>query len=136
MNLSITQTETSLKPTEEKTRAQKDKELRETCAAFEGMFLQMMMKTMRQASVESTLVKKSAGEKIFTEMLDQEYVNLAAKNGSSGLGGTLYEHLKSTLPEYREQGNYFPADAGFRAYEAEKALKAARNTGFAVDFIK
>lgn len=132
MNLHITETNTSLAQTTEKTKAQKDKELRETCAAFEGMFLQMMMKTMRQATIESDLVKKSNGEKIFTEMLDQEYVNIAAKNGTSGLGGTLYEHLKNTLPEYKEQGNYFPA----KAYEVRHALNTAKNTKTAVDFIK
>lgn len=136
MNLNAIETVTDLKPSAEKTRAQKDKELKETCAAFEGMFLQMMMKTMRSASMESTLVKKNGGEKIFTEMLDQEYVNLAAKNGSSGLGGTLYEHLKSTLPEYKDRGNYFPAEAQAKAYEMNRVIDGVKNSGSAVDFIR
>ncbi len=88
-------------------KAKKDKELREACAAFEGMFMDMMMRTMRQASMESSLVKKSNGEKIFTEMLDQQYVDILAKRKDSGLGETLYQHLKQTMPEYREEGKNF-----------------------------
>ncbi len=88
-------------------KAKKDKELRAACAAFEGMFMDMMMKTMRKASMESSLIKKSNGEKIFTEMLDQQYVDILAKRQDSGLGETLYNHLKQTMPEYREEGKNF-----------------------------
>ena len=90
--------------TADQAKAAKDKQLKEACAAFEGMFMDLMMKTMRKASMESELIKKSNGEKIFTEMLDQQYVDIMVKRGDSGLGGTLYEHLKSTMPEYRDNG--------------------------------
>lgn len=93
--------------TQEQMKAQKDKELKEACAAFEGMFMDMMMKTMRKATMESSLIKKSNGEKIFTEMLDQQYVDILAKRGDSGLGNMLYEHLKSTMPEYQDRGKNF-----------------------------
>ena len=77
-------------------------ELKETAAAFEGMFLSMMMKTMRKASesFESTLVKKSNAEDIFTEMLDNEYVDLMTKSPTSGLGNSLYQYLVDTTDEY------------------------------------
>ncbi len=94
------------KPVE--TAEMRDQKLKEACAKFEGMFLEMMMKTMRQATHESSFIKKGQGEKIFTEMLDQQYVDIAATNGSTGLGGTLYESLKQTMPEYRDSGNIFP----------------------------
>ena len=137
MNINTTNTVTTLNASAQKTAEQKDRELKETCAAFEGMFLQMMMKTMRSASIESTLVKKSNGEKIFTEMLDQEYVNLAAKSDASGLGGTLYNHLKNTLPEYRNAGNYFHAQSGVSAYELNRITESSKDMSHrAVDFIK
>ena len=66
-----------------------------------------MMKTMRKASMESSLIKKSNGEKIFTEMLDQQYVDILAKRPDSGLGETLYQHLKQTMPQYRDEGKIF-----------------------------
>lgn len=93
--------------TQEEAKAKRDKELREACAAFEGMFMDMMMKTMRKASMESSLIKKSNGEKIFTEMLDQQYVDILAKTPNTGLGETLYKHLKETMPQYRDEGKIF-----------------------------
>ena len=135
MNLNITSVQAPAFA--DKDAQRRDKELKETCAAFEGMFLQMMMKTMRSASMESTLVKKSNGEKIFTEMLDQEYVNLAAKSDASGLGGTLYEYLRNTLPEYKNAGNYFPAESSSKVYELNRITESSKNiNGHAVDFIR
>lgn len=97
----------NLKLTDEQAREKRDKELRQACAAFEGMFMDMMMKTMRKASMESSLIKKSNGEKIFTEMLDQQYVDILAKTPNTGLGETLYKHLKETMPQYRDEGKNF-----------------------------
>ena len=94
----------NVKLTDEQAREKRDKELRQACAAFEGMFMDMMMKTMRKASMESSLIKKSNGEKIFTEMLDQQYVDILAKTPNTGLGETLYKHLKETMPQYRDEG--------------------------------
>ena len=97
----------NVKLTDEQAREKRDKELRQACAAFEGMFMDMMMKTMRIASMESSLIKKSNGEKIFTEMLDQQYVDILAKTPNTGLGETLYKHLKETMPQYRDEGKNF-----------------------------
>ncbi len=97
----------NVKLTDEQAREKRDKELRQACAAFEGMFMDMMMKTMRKASMESSLIKKSNGEKIFTEMLDQQYVDILAKTPNTGLGETLYKHLKETMPQYRDEGKNF-----------------------------
>ncbi len=59
---------------------------------------------MRKATMESSLIKKSNGEKIFVEMLDQQYVDILVKRQDSGLGETLYKHLKQTMPQYRDDG--------------------------------
>jgi len=82
----------------------KAKELKEAAAGFEGMFLSMMIKTMRKASeeIESGLFKKSRAEEIFTDMLDNEYVTLATKSSSTGLGDTLYNYIIATTPEYKD----------------------------------
>ena len=89
---------TNVELTKEQAREKRDKELRQACAAFEGMFMDMM---------ESSLIKKSNGEKIFTEMLDQQYVDILAKTPDSGLGVSLYQHLKQTMPQYRDEGKIF-----------------------------
>lgn len=119
--------------TAEQIKAKKDKELRNACAAFEGMFMDMMMKTMRKASMESSLIKKSNGEKIFTEMLDQQYVDLMAKSGSSGLGNTLYRHLKQSMPEYRDDDKNI--NKQMNPYFIQKSRENSLNDA-AVDFIQ
>ena len=88
-----------------KTKQEQDAELKKSCAAFEGMFLEMMMKTMRNASIEATFIKKSNGEKIFTELLDQQYVDSISAAGFSGLGEALYKHLKDLESFEKPMGN-------------------------------
>lgn len=119
-----------------KSTGQKDAELRKTCAAFEGMFLEMMMKTMRQSSMESALFKKSNGEKIFTEMLDQQYVDVISSSSGTGLGDSLYNYLKSVSPEHKDgdKGNNFP-NKSLNAYELGK-LKNAGLTESVLDIKK
>ncbi len=74
-----------------------DARLRETSNEFEAIFIQQMLKTMRKTSLESDLIKKSEGEKIFRSMLDEQYAKLSAKSGSLGLGQMIYQQLKSNL---------------------------------------
>lgn len=111
-----------------KTKEEKDAELKKACAAFEGMFLEMMMKTMRKSITESSLIKKNNGEKIFTDMLDQAYVDELAKTPRTGIGNTLYNYLKATDPEYKDdnKGNNFPSKS-LNGYDAAKI----RNEGMA-----
>ena len=74
-----------------------DTRLREASNEFEAIFIQQMLKTMRKTSLESDLIKKSEGEKIFRSMLDEQYAILSAKSGSLGLGEMIYQQLKSNL---------------------------------------
>ena len=74
-----------------------DAKLRETASEFEAIFIQQMLKTMRETSFESDLLPKSEGEKIFRSLLDEQYANLSAKSGSLGLGEMVFQQLKSNL---------------------------------------
>ena len=57
--------------------------LRETAQQFEGMFLQMMLKSMREATVKSDLVE-SSGAETFEAMFDKEVsVQLSKRNTQS-----------------------------------------------------
>jgi flagellar protein FlgJ len=80
--------------------------LKEACKDFEAMFTDMMFKSMRKATEESTLIKKNAGERIFTEMLDSEISIRTARNSSGGLGDMLFEQMKKYLPA-EPNGNNF-----------------------------
>ncbi len=65
-----------------KGQAHKDSKaaLRETAQQFEGMFLQMMLKSMRESTVKSDLVE-SSGAETFQGMFDKEVsVQLSKRN--------------------------------------------------------
>ncbi|MDR0453518.1 MAG: rod-binding protein [Deferribacteraceae bacterium] len=86
------------------TRTEEDK-LREACQGFEAIFTHQMLKTMRTATMDGGLIKKSNAEKIFTDMLDQEMAEIQSKTSRNGIADMLFEQLKTTLvKEYPENG--------------------------------
>lgn len=70
-----------------------DKELKEACKGFEGMFLGMMYKQMRATVPENTLFGESNGQKIFRDMYDQKLMDNIAEGGGIGLADMLYRQL-------------------------------------------
>jgi flagellar protein FlgJ len=68
---------------------------RETAQQFEAMFLQMMMKTMRDATPKSDLIE-SAGKETFEAMFDKEVSVSMAKRNALGLADMLVKHMPET----------------------------------------
>ena len=66
-------------------QALQNRRLEEVSEEFEAFFYNAIFKSARSVSFESGLVKKSEGEKTFTEMLDYELSRIAAKNTKGGL---------------------------------------------------
>ena len=64
--------------------------LRETAQQFEGMFLQMMLKSMREATVKSDLVE-SSGAETFEAMFDKEVSVQLAKRNMMGVADMLVQ---------------------------------------------
>lgn len=60
---------------------------------FEQMFANIMMKAMRSSIPESSLVKKSTGEKIYTDMLDSEYSRMLVGQSSMGLADNFIREM-------------------------------------------
>lgn len=83
----------------EKESTTQDEQLRKACAGFESIFLNMIFKSMRSATMESGLIKKSNAEEIFTEMLDEEMSNQAAANSPNGLGDMMYREMLKIMPD-------------------------------------
>lgn len=71
---------------------------RETAQQFEAMFLQMMMKSMRDAMPKSDLVE-SAGKDTFEAMFDKEVSMAMAKRGSLGLADMLIKNMPDTTAQ-------------------------------------
>lgn len=65
---------------------------------FESIFTTMMLKSMRSAITpqedENPFLSKSLGEKIYTEMLDEEYGKLASKQGTIGLANLILQQIQ------------------------------------------
>lgn len=72
-----------------------DKELMDACKTFEGYFLQMMYKSMRNTvDTSGSFMGQSNAEKIFQDMLDEENSKKAAEGGNGiGLAQMLYKQL-------------------------------------------
>jgi flagellar protein FlgJ len=77
-----------------KTAVSDDERLKSVCQDFEALFIEQIMKAMRASEIDSGLIKKSRGEKIFREMLDSEYSVSISRSTSGGLGDMLYKQLK------------------------------------------
>jgi Soluble lytic murein transglycosylase and related regulatory proteins (some contain LysM/invasin domains) len=65
---------------------------------FESIFTTMMLKSMRSATApqedENQFLPQSLGEKIYTEMLDEEYGKIASKQGTIGLANLILKQIQ------------------------------------------
>lgn len=76
-----------------------DAKLKEACVEFESYFLKMMLSSMRDTiNTDDSFIPQSNGEKIFQDMLDEEYAKNAAKSGNGiGLAQSLYKQLSARM---------------------------------------
>ncbi len=72
--------------------------LRDATDQLEAVFINMMMKTMRSSIPESEgIFKKSDSEKMFEEMLDDEYSTQMAKSGGIGISDMIFEQFEKSM---------------------------------------
>src|SRR5436305_15330404 len=67
--------------------------LREATQEFESLFIAQMMQAMRGTVQESGLMGSGTGQRVFREMLDQEFAKRIATSGGFGIGDMLYRQL-------------------------------------------
>ena len=66
---------------------------RKAAREFEALFVGMMLKSMRDTVGKDKLTGGGEGEEIYRSLLDQEYANAVAKQGSLGLAGIIEKQL-------------------------------------------
>jgi flagellar protein FlgJ len=105
--------------------------LKETAKQFEALFMNMVLKSMREASPQDGLFDNQQS-KMYTSMLDQQFSQTMASRGV-GLADVLIRQLSSVVgahPLSGEEGQSMPMP-GLDALEgidaARKAAGAARN---------
>lgn len=76
-----------------------ERELRAAAAEFESLFINQMMKSMRDTIAKSELFHGGNAEEIYTSMLDAELSKSMARSGGIGLADMLLKQLSSQEPE-------------------------------------
>ncbi|HUU40103.1 MAG TPA: rod-binding protein [Desulfatiglandales bacterium] len=89
-NISLSQDLTGLQGD----REVKNNSLKKTCAEFEAIFIDLMLKSMRKTITEVGVLGESNEDKMFKSMLDENLAVGIAKAGGIGLGDMLFENLK------------------------------------------
>jgi len=79
--------------------------LRKVSKEFEAIFIRQMIASMRKTIGEGGLLNKSNGEKIFEDMLDEEWAKkLSSRGGKGSLSDILYRQLSRQMG-LAEEGN-------------------------------
>src|SRR5262245_47892062 len=87
-----------LRTSPEQKLKEQDGQLREAAKMYENHFLNEMVKAMRSTvKHDDGLIKQNFGEKIFSEQLDQQYVDGWANKGGVGLADLIYNQLRERL---------------------------------------
>lgn len=78
--------------------------LEKAAREFEALFLNQMLKTMRETVEESELFHGGSGEKIYTSLMDMELSKEMASSGGMGLSDVLLEYFAGTGAENVKKG--------------------------------
>ncbi len=79
-------------------------QLRRVCLEFESIFIQTMMKAMRNTIPQTTFFGKQWGKEIFESLFDAEICKMVSQKGGLGLGKILYEQM---IQKLENQNTYF-----------------------------
>lgn len=90
---------------------------RKAAREFEGLFVGMMLKSMRETVGKDILAGKGQSDEIYRSMLDQEYAKAVVEQGGLGLAKTIEEQLinhpdKKQRPGGKAESGNSPLPAG------------------------
>lgn len=78
--------------------AKKNEELMEACKEFESLFVNTMLKSMREAVPKYDMLKSPA-EEVFQSMLDQEISKSSVKDKGMGIAEMLFKEFSKNGPK-------------------------------------
>jgi flagellar protein FlgJ len=96
--------------------AKKRAEVREVAEQFESLFLNLVMKSMRDTIQKSGLIDGGNAENIYTSMLDDEYAKQMAAQHSTGLADSIAEFMLRTAGDQDGAQAAAAQAAGLKAY--------------------
>lgn len=83
---------------------------------FEAIFLEIVLKSMRDSIQKSDFIDGGNGEEIFRSMLDSEYAKSLASQRSTGLAESIERHLLGLI-EKPEQNELLNMKVGLQKYK-------------------
>jgi peptidoglycan hydrolase FlgJ len=83
----------SIKTEKNASLGQEDAELKETCCELESLFINYLLKEMRQTIDKSGFISGGRAEEIYTSMLDTHMAKQFAHKGGIGLSSIFMEQL-------------------------------------------
>lgn len=86
---------------------------------FEGIFLEIVLKSMRETVDKSQFIDGGNGEQIFQSMLDSEYAKNLASQRTAGLAASIEQHLLGMMDDSKVSGALQKA-AGKAQYQKSK----------------
>ena len=93
-----TQVLETLQSQKDKNNLNKERQLKEACAGFEAIFLNEMIKSMRNTLPGDSLFEDSNGMNIYKSMHDQHLADQLSKSKNSvGFKEFLYQELKDSI---------------------------------------
>lgn len=100
-----------------------EKATRETATQFESMFINEMLKSMRQ-TIEKSDLNGSEAEDTFTEMYDRELSQQLAKRNTLGVADMLVKHLdRAKAPQPSFDAKAEPAPIPLNAVQEGMAIQ-------------
>jgi flagellar protein FlgJ len=88
-------------------RDQIDPRIREAAEGMEAVFLDYLMKTMRETVPKNDMDLENSGTRIYRAMLDSELAEKSAKQGGIGLADEIIAYLQRQ--QYNKDGVSTPA---------------------------
>ena len=82
-----------------------DAELEKACQEMESIFLNFLLKEMRNTINKSGFISGGTAENIYTGMLDAELSKVISARGGIGLSKILYEQLGQDTEDKPDQGD-------------------------------
>jgi len=86
-------------------------EIRKVAVEFQSLFVEMMLKSMRETVNKDKLTGGGHGEEVYGSMLDREYATAISRRGNLGLAEMIEQQMLK------------------QEYGSEKALKDGHGTG-------
>ncbi len=99
---------------------QDDEQIKKLASEFESLFLDIVMKSMRQSVMKSGLIDGGNAEDIYQSMLDAEYSKIMSQQGVSGLSKAIEKQLREKMNALPGKTNLASEIAGKKVYTQER----------------